>query len=117
MQLSRNFVASTAAVLILVQNALFLSALSIIDNLNQNVWLVVNSLEIIVFLIAAKMLMATHQKIAVVPMIIAVYLVIAIILENFVFKASGGMGYGFWIFNSTVLISGLILCVAYLFEK
>ena len=117
MQLSRNFVAGAAAVLILVQNALFLSSMSIIENLDQNVWLLVNSLEVIVFLIAAKMLMTTHQKIAVVPIIISVYLVIAIILENFVFKASGGMGYGFWIFNSTVLIGGLILCVAYLFEK
>ncbi len=117
MQLSRNFVAGAAAVLILIQNALFLAEMSIIENLNQNVWLVVNSLEVIVLLITAKMLMPMYQKIAIVPIGIAAYLVIAIVLENFIYRASGGMGDGFWIFNATLLIGGLILCVAYLFEK
>ena len=114
---SRNFVAVAAAVLILVQNALFLSSLSIIENLNQNVWLVVNSIEVIVLLIAAKLLMTTHQKIAVLLLIIATYLASAIILENFIYQVSGGVGDGFWIFNSTLLSGGLILCVAYLFKK
>ncbi len=117
MQSSRNFVAGAAAVLILVQNALFLSDMSIIEDLNQNIWLAVNSLEVIVLLIAAKILMPTHQKIVFVPIIIAAYLVIAIVMENFIYKVSGGVGDGFWIFNSTLLIGGLILCVAYLFDR
>ncbi len=112
MTISKNLLAYIATALIIAQNALFISSMKLIE-VNQNIWLLLNTLEVVVLLVAGKALVGQHLKIALGVWAIALYLLVMVVIENFVTDMHGGI----WVFTSSLLTLGLILASMYLFEK
>ncbi len=112
MTANRNLLAYIAVALIIAHNALFISSSRLIE-VNQNIWLLLNTLEVIVFVVAGKMLVQQHRKIALFVWAIAPYLAAMLVIENFI----TGLHDGVWVFTSSLLTLGLILASMYLFEK
>ena len=105
-------IAGIAVALVIVQHALHVSSLDLIDNMPQPIWLVANLLQAIVLFAAARMLVEKHKTIATLTGIIGACLVVSVVLENFV--VADTLGTPYWMPMSSLLIFGLILSAIYL---
>lgn len=106
-------IAVLAIVLALAQHVATYSSGILLENFNQNIWLVINLSEVVVMMLAWNILKNPRPVIARIIMVISLILLVAIALENFIVP----LNELFWLFNSTLLMFGLILSAIYLLKN
>ncbi len=113
MNTPKNIIIGLLLALVFIQHALSTLAFSKISIPDPNVFLVLNTIEVIVLFTAGKMLFSANKLGAVIVVGIAVVVMVATILENF----SSTLGEQIWIFVSSLIVFDLALSAAFLAKK